>query len=107
MTPDWLYFLTAAVALSTAVFVCFAVLWLLSMRRTVAAALSEASRQQNYSMEHMSDSIAQLQKQQEHYTHQLGVLAQAGLKLQQELSTVSELLTHARAEHGRGSQTLH
>ncbi len=107
MTPDWIYFLITAISLSTTALVCFAVLWLRKLRDNVSAALSEAAKQQIYSVKRMSEAIAQLQKQQDNYTRQINALAQAGLRLQQELSNVSTRLGNTRAEDSRGGRTVH
>jgi len=50
MSSEVLYFFTAAIAVSTAGFVFFAILWLRRLRDTVSAALSEAAKQQIHSM---------------------------------------------------------
>ncbi len=107
MSSEWLYFFTAAIAVSTACFVVFAVLWLRRMRDTVSVALSEAAKQQIHSMKRMSESIARLEKQQENYTLQINALAQAGLRLRQELTSVAELLGNSPSEKTRGNQTIH
>jgi len=107
MSSEVLYFFTAAIAVSTAGFVFFAILWLRRLRDTVSAALSEAAKQQIHSMKRMGESIARLEKQQENYTLQINALAQAGLRLQQELSNVSALLGDARPDAVRGNQTIH
>jgi predicted nucleic acid-binding Zn-ribbon protein len=70
-------------------------------------ALSEAAGQQIRTTQRLNESIAQVQKQQDAYNHQIQVLAQAGMRLQQELSNVTNRLDSARPETQRGSHTLH
>ena len=107
MTPEWMYLFAGATALSAVGFVCVAVLWLRKLRETVSGALSEAAGQQIRTAQRMSETIAQLQKQQDNYTQQIHMLAQAGLRLQQELSSVTHRLESTQAENARGGQTLH
>ena len=107
MKPEWLYLFAGATALSAAGFVCVAMIWLRKLRETVSAALSEGASQQIRTAQRLGQSIAQLQKQQDDYNRQIHTLAQAGVRLQQELSNVTNRLDNTQAEHSRGGQTLH
>jgi len=107
MKPEWMYLFAGAVSLSAFGFVCVAVFWLRKLRETVSVALSEAAGQQIRTTQRLNESIAQVQKQQDGYNHQIQVLAQAGMRLQQELSNVTNRLDSARPEVQRGSHTLH
>ncbi len=107
MPQEWIYLLTATICMCAGVSVFVAVVWLRKLRETVASALSEAAGQQIKTAQRMGESIAQLQKQQDGYTHQINVLAQAGIRLQQELSSVSNRLENAQVESPRGTNTLH
>jgi chromosome segregation ATPase len=107
MPPEWIYLFAGAIALSAVGFVCVAVIWLRKLRETVSFALTEAAGQQIRTAQRLGESIAQVQKQQDGYTQQINVLAQAGMRLQQELSNVSNRLENTQADHVRGGQTLH
>ncbi|MGB9151515.1 MAG: hypothetical protein WCD70_00315 [Alphaproteobacteria bacterium] len=108
MTTEWIYLFAGAIALSAAGFVFVAVIWLRKLRETVSTALTEGAGQQIRTAQRLNQSIAQLQKQQDNYTQQINVLAQAGVRLQQELSSISNRLDNSPAEGQRaGRQTLH
>ena len=107
MTPELIYLFAGATALSAVGFVCVAVLWLRKLRETVSSALAEAASQQIRTAQRLNDSIAEVKKQQDSYNRQINVLAQAGMRLQQELSNVTNRLDNTRAETARGGQTLH
>jgi len=77
------------------------------LRETVSSALTEAAGQQIRTAQRLGESIAQLQKQQDGYNQQINVLAQAGMRLQQELSNVASRLENTQVEQNRGGQTLH
>ncbi len=104
---DWIIGFTAITALSATGFVVVAVLWLKRLRETVSSALAEAANQQVRTAQRLGDALAQLQKQQHNYDQQLHNLAQAGLRLRQELVNVTAKLEHNQAEAPRGDQTLH
>ena len=80
---------------------------LAGLRESVIASLSEVAEQQIRSAQRTSESIAQIQKQQDSYSQQIHALAQAGLRLQQEISSVSNRLSSGQTECPRGGQTLH
>jgi len=107
MPTEWLYLFVGAVVLSAAGVVCVAALWLRRLRESVVSSLSEVAEQQIRSAQRTSESIAQIQKQQDNYSEQIRALAQAGLRLQQEISSVSNRLSNTQTENLRGGQTLH
>jgi len=107
MTQEWMYLFAGATALTTAGVIGVGVVWLLKLRDTVSSALTEAAGQQVRTAQRLSESIAQLQKQQDSYTTQINVLAQAGVRLQQELSNVTNRLENAQSDHSRGNHTMH
>ena len=107
MTAQWMCLFAGAIALSAVGFVCVAVIWLRKLRETVSTALTEAAGHQIRTSQRLSESIAQLQKQQDNYTHQINILAQAGIRLQHEMSNISNRLDNSQSESGRGGQTLH
>ncbi|MFA5040655.1 MAG: hypothetical protein WC464_03360 [Bdellovibrionales bacterium] len=107
MTAEWVILFAGVAALSAAGCVLIAVIWLRKLRETVIATLTETAGQQILTAQHLSESIARLQKQQDNYAQQVQTLAQAGLRLQQEISNVSNRLTSAQTETHRGGQTLH
>src|SRR5882757_1337159 len=95
---DYIVAFAALTAVSAIAFMGVAFLWLRRMRETVSLALSEAANQQVRTAQRLSDALAQVQKQQRTYDQQLQSLAQAGLRLRQELVNVSSQLEHNRAE---------
>jgi len=107
MLPEYLYLFAGAITLSAIGFVCVAVIWLRKLRETLATALAEAAGQQIRNNQRVNDAISQVQKQQDSYARQVQVLAQAGMRLQQELSTVTHRLDNAQSDHARGDQTVH
>ncbi|MDR3424030.1 MAG: hypothetical protein P4M13_02985 [Alphaproteobacteria bacterium] len=107
MTSEWILLFAGATALSAIGFVCVAVIWLRKLRETVSLALSEAAGQQIRTAQRLSESVARLQKQQDGYTRQIQALAQANMRLQQELSTVTHRLDTTQSETIRSGQTLH
>jgi hypothetical protein len=104
---DWLIAFTAMTALSATGFVVVAVLWLRKMRETVSKALAEGANQQVRMAQRLADALSQVQKQHHNYDQQLQNLAEAGLRLRQELVNVSTRLEHSQADAARGDQTLH
>lgn len=107
MTSAWMFLFAGTTALSAAGFVCVAVIWLRKLRETVSATLSESAGQQVLTAQRMSETIAHLQKQQDGYNQQIQALAQASLRLQQELSLVANRIESTHGDNIRGGQTLH
>lgn len=103
---EWIFVFAAAVALAATGFVAVAVLWLRKLRETVSAALTEAANQQVRTAQRLSEAVAQVQKQQRSYDQQLQNLAQANMRLRQELASVAHKLEHP-SEDARGGQTVH
>lgn len=104
---DWIVVFAAITAVSATGFVVVAVMWLRKLRETVSISLAEAANQQVRSAQRLGEALAQVQKQQSHYDQQLQNLAQAGLRLRQELVTVNERLENHQADIIRGDSTLH
>lgn len=102
--PIWVVAFAGATALSAAAFVAVAVLWLRKLRLTVSAALAESATQQLDTAKKLSDALNNVQKQQRNYEQQLHNLAQAGLKLRQELTAVAHRLEHSEIQ---GDRTVH
>ncbi len=100
-----------ALAVITATFgIGFAAVNILGLRRlraTVVKVLAEVASQQVRSAQRFSDQIARLQRQQEAYNQQIQILAQAGLRLRQDLTSVSTRLEHAPSETAQSGQTIH
>jgi len=107
MQTQWLVLFAGAVTLSAAGFIGVAVIWLRKLRETVSSALTEAAGQQIRTAQRLGEQVAQLQKQQDGYGQQIHILAQAGMRLQQELSNVASRLENAQADHERGNHTMH
>jgi hypothetical protein len=55
----------------------------------------------------LGDAVGQLQKQQRGYEQQLHSVAQANLKLRQELTSVAHQLEQADLDVLRGDRTVH
>jgi len=103
----WIFAFSGATALCAAGFMAVAILWLKKLRVTVSAALNDAADQQVVAAQRLGDAIAQVQKQQRAYEQQLHNLAQASLKLRQELTSVSHRLEHTESEMPRSDRTVH
>ncbi len=102
----WVAILSGTVAFSAAAFMAVAVMWLRKLRSTVASALAETATHQVHSAQKLGEAVGHLQKQQRAYEQQLHNLAQASLKLRQELTNVAYRLEHADPEQ-RGDRTVH
>ncbi len=101
----WIIASAGAVAIAAGTFVTVAVMWLHKLRETVSKALTESAAQQIRTSQKLGEALALVQKQQRTYEQQLHNLAQASLRLRQELTTV----TH-RLENGPempGDRTVH
>jgi hypothetical protein len=107
MAPEWLILFAGATAFSAVGFVLVAVIWLRKLRETVLSSLGEVAGQQVRTAQHASETVARMQKQQDCCAQQIHTLAQAGLRLQQEISAVTHRLENAQRENPRGGQTLH
>ncbi len=107
MTPEIMYLFTATICVSAMGFAFVAVIWLRKLRETVSQALSEAAGQQIRTAQRLNEEIAQVQKQQDGYSQQINVLAQAGIRFQQELSNITNRLENSQTETQRGGHTLH
>lgn len=104
---DWILIFAAITAISATGFVFVAVLWLRKLRESVSTALAEAASHQVRTAQRMSEAVAQVQKQQQGYDQQLQNLAQAGLRLRQELVNVNARLETHEADILRGDSTMH
>lgn len=92
-------------ALCAAAFVAVAVLWLRKLRETVSKALAESAEQQLATAKKLGEAIANVQKQQRTYEQQLRGVAEASLKLRQDLTAVSTRIEHSEAM--QGDRTVH
>ncbi len=105
---EWIVIFAGATAIAAAIFVGAAVMWLRKLRETVSAALNEAADQQLRTAQRLGEAIGQVQKQQRNYEQQLQNLAQAGMKLRQEIATVVNRIEHSDGDAAlRGDRTLH
>ncbi len=101
-----------AFALVTAIaatgFVVVAVMWLRKLRETVSTALTEVASQQVRTAQRVGEAVAQIQKQQHSNEQQLQNLAQANMRMRQDLVNVAHKLEHREMEqHPRGDRTVH
>jgi hypothetical protein len=103
----WVAAFSGAIAVSAAVFVTVAVLWLRRLRQTVSMTLAETAAHQVRTAQKLGEAVGQLQKQQRAYEQQLHNLAQASLKLRQELTSVTHQLEQADLDAARGDRTVH
>lgn len=107
MIQEWLVIFAGAVTLSAVGFVSVAVMWLKKVRETVAVTLADSAEQQKYAHQKLNDALSKVQRQQDDYARQITVLAQAGIRLQREISDVAERVDNAHGEQLRAGQTLH
>jgi hypothetical protein len=107
MSPEWLFIFAGVVALSAAVFVYVAVIWLQKLRETVLTTLTEMAGQHIRNAQRIGESLDRLQKQQDGLARQIDTLTQGELRLQKEISTVSHRLDDAQGENIRTGHTLH
>ncbi|MGE3622361.1 MAG: hypothetical protein AB7H77_00620 [Bdellovibrionales bacterium] len=104
----WVLVIATAAPLSAAAFVAVAVMWLRKLRDTVRNTLSEAAVHQIHSAHKLGETVAQIQKQQRLYEQQLHNLAQASIRLRQELAQVTHRLEHTEQHEAmRGDRTVH
>ena len=82
---DWAIAFIASTTLGAAGFVVIAVLWLKKLRETLAVALGETANQQIRTAQRLSESLAQLQRQQTLYEQRIHSLTDANNQLQREL----------------------
>ncbi len=105
----WLIVLAAVTALAATTFTVIAVLWLKKLRETVSVTLTESAGQQIRTAQRLSEALGQMQKQQRTYEQQLQNLAQANMRLRQDLTSVTSRLEHNEREHNvnLADRTLH
>jgi conjugal transfer/entry exclusion protein len=104
---NYIVLFAVVMALSTTAFVVVAVLWLRKLRETVSGTLAESVNQQIRTAHRLGEAVAQVQKQQRTYEQQLQNLAQANMRLRQELATVAHRLEHTETDPARGDRTVH
>jgi hypothetical protein len=102
----WIIAFAGTIAIAAVTFVAVAVLWLRKLRETVSKALTESANQQIRTAQRLGEAVALVQKQQRAYEQQLHNLAQASLKLRQELTTVATRLEHSDTT-APGDRTVH
>lgn len=73
-----------------AVVVCAA--WLKKLRRSLTNALNDAANQQIRTAQRLADAITTIQRQQKMYEQQLQNLAQANMRLKQDMALVAQRL---------------
>jgi len=101
----WVFIFAGATAFCAAAFMAVAVMWLRKLRVTVSTAMHDSADRQVLSAQKLGDAIVQLQKQQRAYEQQLHSLAQASLKLRQELTSVAHRLE--QGEPDSRDRTVH
>ena len=104
---DLIIILGSITASSFAIFVVIAILWLRKWRENVVNAMAETANQNIRTAQRLSESIAQLQKQQRSYEDQLLALSQSNVQLRQGLVNVATRLDHSQADGTRGDHTVH
>ncbi|HUY67975.1 MAG TPA: hypothetical protein VMV79_01575, partial [Alphaproteobacteria bacterium] len=85
--PSLIIAFAVITAVAAAAFVAVAVLWLRKLRANVTGTLGDISQQQARVAQRLGDAVAHMQKQQRAYEQQLHNLAQANMRLRQELAT--------------------
>ena len=101
----WIIAFAGISAIASGTFVAVALLWLRRLRQNLSKALIEYAAQQVHTAQKLGDAVALVQKQQKAYEQQLHNLAQASLKLRQELTTVAHRLDSS--EESAGDRTVH
>ena len=107
MMTEWIILFAGATTLSAIGFVCVAVIWLRKLRETLSLALTESAEQRERTTQHLTKSLRQVQSQQDSTTRQIQVLAQAGIRLQQELTSVTNRLDSTQTQISSPPRTLH
>ena len=103
----WVVAFAASTAMAAAVFVFLAMTWMRKMRETLSAALTDVASQQLKTAQRLGESIGQLQKQQRTYEQQLHNLAQAGMRMRQDIANVTHRLEHTDHQHDARDRTVH
>ncbi|MBI1272586.1 MAG: hypothetical protein GC131_00670 [Alphaproteobacteria bacterium] len=75
------------------------VLWLQKLRRALAKALNEATNQQIRTTQRLADAVSAVQRQQKMYEQQLHNLAQANMRLRQEVVAVAQRVERGESEN--------
>lgn len=95
----WAIAFIASTAVAAAGFVVVAVLWLKKLRETLAVALGETAGQQIRTAQRLSESLAQLQRQQSAYEQRIQTLAEANLHLTHELRSLADKIETNEQRH--------
>jgi hypothetical protein len=107
LMPDWFMVCAAITAFSVTGFVIIAVMWLKKLRESVGTALAETATQHIRTSQRFGEEIDEMRKRQTQYEQQIQTLAQAGLRLRQELVNVSTKIESSHVEAPRGDHTVH
>lgn len=106
-TPDW-YIVGVAISLfSLTGFVVIGILWLRKLREAVGQALAETTAQQLRTSQRLNQEIENLRQRQVIYDQQIQTLAQAGLRLQQEIVNVATKIDASAAAQSSQPPTIH
>jgi RNA polymerase-interacting CarD/CdnL/TRCF family regulator len=98
MDNPTLVILASITAITTTAFVAVAVLWLRKLRGGMSYALREAATQQVLTAQRLSELCQELQKRQDQQERQIHALAQANLRLSQELALVNNRMENTERE---------
>ena len=90
--------LASITAVTTTLFMAVAVLWLHKLRGGVAHSLREAATQQVLTAQRLSQICEELQKRQDQQDRQIQALAQANLRLSQELAQIHNRMENTERE---------
>lgn len=104
---EWILGFAAITSLSAVGFVIVAIMWLWRLRESVSSALADSARQQIHTAEKLTETLEQVQKQQDEYEQQLLALAQANSQLRQGLVNVVTRLDHSFSDASPNDRTLH
>lgn len=101
----WVLTFVASTALAAAGFVVVAVLWLKKLRETLAIALGETASQQVRTAQRLGEAIAQLQHRQHLNEQRIQALADANIRLRQEVTALTAKLEPADSEQPPATPT--
>ncbi len=106
----WPIVFMISTGLAAAGFVVVAVLWLKKLRETLATALGETANQHIKSTQRLGEAITRLQRHQQTQDERLQILAEANLRLRQELNEMAgrlELMSESEPDTRPPSRMVH
>ncbi|MDD3181833.1 MAG: hypothetical protein PHD48_03395 [Alphaproteobacteria bacterium] len=105
----WAIAFIVSTVVAAAGFVVVAIVWLKKLRDTLAVALGETAGQQIRTAQRLSESLAQLQRQQTLYDQRMQSITEANLYLQTQLQNLANKVetNDQRREVPLSSRVIH